>query len=139
MCPNIKNKEIIIGGRDAKCRRGDVIVCCTEDYNRKKIFIKRKNTYIKRVIGFPGEEINIKNGKVYINNEELQEEYLPQYMKTTSQGNYPITIPKGYVFVMGDNRSKSIDSRSPSFGLIKDKNIIATCFTKFGAETGAIK
>ena len=138
MNPGIKNNEIIIACRDSKYRRGDVIVLSLTDYNRKKLFVKRKNTYIKRVIALPGETIDIKNGKVYINGAKLEEYYLFKDI-TIASGAYPVTIPAGHVFVMGDNRCGSIDSRNPSFGLVKEKNIIATCFTKIGAEAGAIK
>ena len=138
MNPGIENNEIIIGCRDSKYRRGDVIVLSLTDYNRKKLFVKRKNTYIKRVIALPGDTIDIKNGKVYINNVKLQEYYLFKD-KTVASGAFPVTIPAGHVFVMGDNRSCSIDSRNPSFGLVKEKNIIATCFAKFGTNSGAVK
>ena len=139
MSPNIKDKEIIIGGRDSKYRRGDVVVCCTGAYNKKKIFVKGKSTFIKRVIGLPGEEISIKNGYVYINGTKLEEDYLPPNTKTITLRSDLMKIPKGCVFVMGDNRACSIDSRSPSFGVIEERNIVATCFTKFGTESGAIK
>lgn len=70
-----------------------------------------KTSYIKRVIGLPGEHLQIQNGKVYINGEELQEDYLKDGVETKSQVFTDIYIPEGYVFAMGDNREESMDSR----------------------------
>lgn len=64
--------------------------------------------YIKRVIGLPGEQVHIANGKVYINGELLIEPYLQT--PTNRGGDW--TVPEGTVFVMGDNRNNSSDSRS---------------------------
>ena len=72
-----------------------------------------KKSYIKRVIGLPGEHIEIKNGKVYINGEMLQENYLADTVVTESLGGLftDVVVPEGCVYVMGDNRPQSTDSR----------------------------
>lgn len=77
-----------------------------------------KRSYIKRVIGLPGEHLYIsEDGKVYINDKLLEEPYLVKDLKTPRTGvYYDVEIPEGYVFVMGDNREGSRDSRE--FGLI---------------------
>ena len=70
---------------------------------------------VKRIIGIPGDEINIKGGYVYINGEKLTEPYAKDQ---TSSGivNFPIEVPNNKLFVLGDNRPVSSDSRE--FGLI---------------------
>ena len=76
----------------------------------------KKDSYIKRVIGLPGEHIEIKNGKVYVKGEELQEDYLQQGIVTDSLVFDDFVVPEGYVFAMGDNRNHSTDCRE--FGCI---------------------
>ena len=82
--------------------RGDIIIFRFPDDERQ--------LYIKRVIGLPGDEINIVEGKVYINNSDtpLDEPYLAEEMI----GDYgPFEVPEDSYFVLGDNRNKSKDSR----------------------------
>ena len=83
-----------------------------------------KTSYIKRVIGLPGEHVQIMDGKVYINGEELDESaYLNSNVKTEAYGGMftDIIVPEGCVFAMGDNRSVSADCRR--FGCIPLKKI----------------
>ena len=82
-----------------------------------------KISYIKRVIGLPGEHVQIKDGKVSINGEELEEEYLSEDVITEAEGGQfiDLIVPENTVFVMGDNRSHSSDSRR--FGCIPYEKI----------------
>ncbi|MGC8722079.1 MAG: signal peptidase I [Caldisericaceae bacterium] len=92
-------------------RRGDIIVFQPP--------LDTKDKYIKRVIGLPGETVEIKNDVVYIDGKPLNEPYLGSPML----GDMPPTkIPEGSVFAMGDNRSVSLDSRS--FGPVKISSIV---------------
>lgn len=75
-----------------------------------------KVSYIKRIIGVAGDTIKIEDGKVYLNGELLDEPYLNEGMTTEAVLFTEVTVPDGYVFVMGDNREHSTDSRS--FGCI---------------------
>ena len=77
-----------------------------------------KVSFIKRVIELPGEHIKIKNGKVDINDNELQEDYLNEEVYTdSSEGAFiDIVVPENCIFAMGDNRPQSTDSRR--FGCI---------------------
>lgn len=88
------------------------------DYFTYNVMSLGKRSYIKRIIGLPGDHLYIaENGEVYINDELLDEPYLVKGLKTPRTGNYyDVQIPEGYVFVMGDNREGSKDSRE--LGLI---------------------
>lgn len=70
-----------------------------------------KTSYIKRVIATEGQHVVIKDGKVYINNVELEEDYLQPDVVTESNVFNDFIVPKGYIFAMGDNRTKSTDCR----------------------------
>ena len=88
-----------------------------------------KESYIKRVIALPGERVEIKDGKVYINGEELEEDYLQPGIVTDAGSYNDFIVPKGYVFCMGDNRSKSTDCRH--FGCIPIEKLEGKVFIRF--------
>lgn len=84
-------------------------------------------TIVKRVIAVEGQTIDIdfETGNVYIDGEVINEPYINDLTTRDEYGfKYPITIPEGYVFVMGDNREVSKDSRSPEIGLVSTDDII---------------
>lgn len=89
-----------------------------------------KQSFIKRVIGLPGEHIKIEDGKVYINGEEYKEGYLQEGVKTTASGVFTdFVVPENYVFAMGDNRAESTDCRS--FGCIPLEKIEGKVVLRF--------
>ncbi|WP_294783359.1 signal peptidase I [uncultured Eubacterium sp.] len=85
-------------------QRGDIILF---DYP-----VDEKKIYIKRVIGLPGETVEIRDGHVYIDgsDEPLQEDYLKEEWTWENDG-YTFTVPEGCYFVLGDNRNDSVDGR----------------------------
>ena len=94
-----------------------------ENYTGLTLFLYKfldvnKVSYIKRVIGLPGDHIEIRDGYVYRNGEKLEEDYLRKEVKTDVQEEEyaDVVVPEGTIYVMGDNREQSKDSRS--FGCI---------------------
>jgi signal peptidase I len=84
--------------------------------------VATEKPYIKRLIAKSGEHISFRDGNVYIDGEQLPESYVPEGI-TTCIGQYcDMTVPDGYVYVLGDNRDNSQDSRF--FGPVKIENII---------------
>lgn len=92
-------------------KRGDVVVFIPPNNVREK--------YIKRVIGLPGDTIEIKDGTTYINGKPMVEPYVYSPMRYDYG---PVEVPESHIFVMGDNRSVSLDSRS--FGPVERSSII---------------
>ena len=100
--------------------RGDIIVFESVDNSDEDL--------IKRVVGLPGDEIAEKDGKLFVNGKPQKEPYLNK--KLPDRGFYAkTTVPKNHVFVMGDNRANSADSRY--FGPLPEKNIEGEAFIRF--------
>lgn len=100
---------------------------------------KEDTNYIKRIIGLPGETVQIDlEGNIYINGEVLVESYGKEVIKDPGNAITAITIGEGEYFVLGDNRNNSTDSRKSAVGLIKREDIIGRAwiriypFSKFG-------
>ncbi len=129
MEPSFKSGDYILTSRVTyKLRRpdrGDVVV-----------FKAPKNPdieYIKRIIGLPGDKILIENGQVYVNGQALPEQYTAAATNLWEGGfikeGTTIIVPDGYVFVMGDNRPRSSDSRE--FGPVPVESIIGQVFYRY--------
>jgi signal peptidase I len=112
-------------------RRGDVVVF---ELPKDQIGADGIKDLIKRVIGLPGDVIETRDGVVYINDRRLDEPYLPEGTLTgdPSNGNNPEierqTVPEGTVFVMGDNRANSHDSRYADRGPIPIDTLVGRAF-----------
>ena len=94
-------------------------------------FRYKDNTYyIKRIIGLPGETVQIADGEIYINGEVLEESYGREVMQDAGLAAEPITLGDDEYFVLGDNRNYSSDSRDPSVALIHRKEIIGRAWPR---------
>lgn len=90
-----------------------------------------ENTYfIKRIIGLPGETVQIVDGIIYIDGEALQESYGREVMKNSGLAADPVTLGEDEYFVLGDNRNDSTDSRDPSVGKIPRDRIIGRAWVR---------
>lgn len=98
-------------------KQGDIIVFHT----KLKTQTGDEKLLIKRVIGLPGDKIRIEDGKVWINGKALDEPYTKDGYTNGSVEEQ--TVPKDHLFVMGDNRLNSVDSRDPSVGFVKISDV----------------
>ena len=107
--------------------RGDLVVF--EDTGKQK-----NEDTVKRVIGLPGDEISVEDGTLLVNRELLDEPYLSTRAGTTQESASletfgPVFVPKDHVFVMGDNRANSYDSRF--FGPVPNENLVGEVSLRF--------
>ena len=102
---------------------GDVIVASKESYDDGV-------PIVKRVIATEGQTVDIINGIVFVDGKAVEEDYLTPGLSTHSSGGvvFPVTVPNGCVFVLGDNRSNSRDSRYPDIGMIDEREILGKAF-----------
>ena len=100
--------------------RGDIVIFPWPD--------NPEVTYVKRVIGLPGETVEIKNGYVYIDGTPIEEPYLKEEMR----GEYgPYVVPEGSYFMLGDNRNSSQDSRKWKNTYLKEEDIMAKVLFRY--------
>ena len=121
MYPTLNNKDYLILNRLSykfgDIKRGDIIVFKTD---LKQDNGKEKDL-IKRVIAIPGDHLVIMDSQVYLNDKLIEEPYIDN---AYTSGDIDIVIPDGEVFVMGDNRENSKDSRSEDVGLVNESDIL---------------
>lgn len=126
MEPTLHNGNIlIIRSVFYSPQRGDIVVANPENYDAQ---------IVKRVIAVGGDTIDIDydSGLVYLNGEVIQEEYVNSMTNIDHGTVLPLVVPEGYVFIMGDNRNNSYDSRCPEIGLVSTKEVKGGLFFKFG-------
>ena len=128
MAPTIKVDDRVLANKFiydfSEPERGDIVVFDVPF---------QKDAYIKRIVGLPGDGIQLQNGKLFVNGEPKNEPYIAAQPclswkpNTCSYG--PVTVPPGTVFVMGDNRAHSYDSRF--IGPIPEESIEGEAFLRF--------
>ncbi len=126
MYPTLKEGEMVVVSKlfynMGKPQRNDVV----------NVTDKEGKSYVKRVVGLPGEKIEYMNNILYINDEPYEESYLSEEVITRNilfEDICPVedchngVIPEGMYLLLGDNRRESVDSRSPEFGLRNEADI----------------
>lgn len=114
MAPTLIEGEIVVTVKNSDFKPGDVVAFY---YNNKIL--------VKRVIGTPGDWIEIdEEGRVRVNQILLEEPYVQEYALGECDIEMPYQVPDGRIFVMGDNRATSVDSRSSTVGCISEEEIV---------------
>jgi signal peptidase I len=136
MLPNLDNGQMLLVNRNAyqhidvngsqyypfdPPERGDIIVFDPPTNSDKP--------YIKRVIGVPGDEVTFGDGHVFINGKPLEEDYITERTRCGRSDTCDVVVPPDHVYVLGDNRGNSQDSRV--FGIVPVANIIGKAWLSY--------
>ena len=114
MTPSLQDGQIVVSVKTANFQPGDVIAFY---YNNKIL--------VKRTIAAPGDWITMEpDGDVYVNGALLEEPYLAEKAYGICDITFPYQVPEGMLFVMGDHRSTSVDSRSTMVGCVAQEQIV---------------
>jgi len=114
MTPTLENGDIVVSLKSDNFEQGDVIAFY---YNNKIL--------VKRVIASAGEWVDMdKDGTVYVNEQKLDEPYLVEKSFGECNIEFPYQVPESKIFVMGDHRSVSVDSRNTAVGCIGEEQIV---------------
>ena len=108
-------------------KRGDVVVFLPNGN-------KKAHYYVKRVVGLPGETVQIKNGKVFINGNELEEGENYEKIESPGLAEQPYVLGEKEYFVLGDNRNNSEDTRSGHIAAVKKEDMIGKIWFHFASE-----
>ena len=115
MNPTLYESNYVISSNYKELERGDIIM-----------FYQGDQKFIKRILGLPGDTVEMtQDCKIYINGERVKENYIECYPYAfNNEQQYPLTVPEGEYFILGDNRNDSLDSRVMSIGTIEENRII---------------
>ena len=119
MVPTLQDRDMmVVSNLGYTPERGDVIVVNKEDFGIDPI--------VKRVIAVGGDtvDINFATGDVTVNGQVLDEPYINEPTYTAEGTQFPLTVPDGQLFLLGDNRNGSSDSRDPRIGLVDERYVI---------------
>ena len=124
MNPTLQNGDkMLVSNLFYKPKAGDVVVFKKDSYDPGKALVKR-------VIATEGQEINMDfdKGIVYIDGEPIEEDYIAELTRNKLDFIGPKTVPEGCVFVMGDNRNMSTDSRKAEIGMVDSRLILGRAY-----------
>lgn len=121
MADTLRDGDIVVAWRQAEIRPGDMIVFNGEN----------KKTLIKRVIACGGDKVDIhENGLISVNGVPLAEPYATQVVRGECDIEFPYTVPESRLFVLGDNRTVSVDSRHAVIGSVAQEQIVGRVVLK---------
>lgn len=124
MVPTLQNGDWLITTRKSEYKYGDIIISTQPNVHNEPL--------VKRVIATGGQtvDINFTSGQVFVDGKELNEPYINDLTHTSFDIAFPVEVPEGMLFVMGDNRNRSSDSRNSGVGFIDTRYILGKARTR---------
>lgn len=114
MTPTLEDGDVVVSRKTGAMKQGDIVA-----------FYYNNRLLVKRYIAGPGDWVNLdKDGRVFVNGELLEEPYVDEYDYGETNVEFPYQVPESRIFVMGDHRSVSIDSRNTAVGCIAKDQIV---------------
>lgn len=114
MTPTLEDGDIVVSRKTGAMKKGDIIA-----------FYYNNRLLVKRYIAGPGDWVDMDmEGRVYVNGDQLEEPYVDEYDYGETNIEFPYQVPESRIFVMGDHRSVSIDSRNSAVGCIARDQIV---------------
>ncbi len=126
MLPTLENGDLLLVSRLFWTpKRGDIVIVSKSGFRTEPI--------VKRIIAVGGQTIDIdfENREVFVDGEKLDEPYISEPTERDLGMTFPQTVPEGYVFVMGDNRNESDDSRDPALGMVDEGYLQGRVFFRY--------
>lgn len=123
MRPTLENSDrVLVQSLFYTPARGDIVILRKESFMNEPL--------VKRIIATEGQSVDIdfSTGDVFVDGKKLDEPYLDEPTYRNDGTRFPLTVPEGHVFVMGDNRNHSSDSRDPALGTVDSRMIIGRVF-----------
>ncbi|MBO5420895.1 MAG: signal peptidase I [Clostridia bacterium] len=127
MLPTLQNGDWLITMPQSEYEYGDIVVFTPDEHmTNHEGEPQNGEPYIKRVIATEGQtvDINFVSGQVMVNGKTIDEPYILEITKEASDVSFPVTVPEGKLFVMGDNRNNSRDSRTSGVGFVDKETVL---------------
>jgi len=134
MMPTLHSSDwVVISNLFYEPQYKDIVVVSRNYNNDERLNVENGNEpVIKRVVATEGQEvdINFETGEVKVNGAVLQEEYINEPTNTQHDVQFPVVVPRGCIFVMGDNRNRSLDSRNSVIGMVDKRYVLGKAYLR---------
>lgn len=143
MVPTLEDGQKLLYSKIYTPEDNDIVIVDTSTTSEDGLYNENLGLIVKRVVATGGQTVDIRDGIVYVDGKQLDEQVYEEGSTLTASHfvntltpprnvhEYPVTVPEGYVFVMGDNRGISEDSRGAVVGFVPEEDVIGKVFLRY--------